>query len=127
MPKLLPAAVRIPVPGDKRIDEHLGRLATGDEAVSVATMSAPPGWTEPAQRPTFREITVVLDGVLEVATDEGVLRVGAGQTIVAEPGERVRYATGPHVGAEYVAVCLPAFSEQGARREDGPSATGAQA
>jgi quercetin dioxygenase-like cupin family protein len=122
MPTLLTAPVSIPVPDGKRIDEHVGRLATGDEAVSVAHMTAPPGWSEPAQRPSFREITLVIGGVLLVDTDDGVVVVAAGQAIVAEPGERVRYRTGADQGAQYVAVCLPAFDPVAAAREDAGAA-----
>lgn len=122
MPTLLTAPVSIPVPDGKRIDEHVGRLATGDGAVSVAHMTAPPGWSEPAQRPSFREITLVIDGVLLVDIDDGVVVVAAGQAIVAEPGERVRYRTGADQGAKYVAVCLPAFDRVAAAREDAGAA-----
>jgi quercetin dioxygenase-like cupin family protein len=122
MPTLLTAPVSIPVPDGKRIDEHVGRLATGDGAVSVAHMVAPAGWSEPAQRPSFREITLVLDGVPLVDTDDGVVAVAAGQAIVAEPGERVRYRTGADQGAQYVAVCLPAFDPVAAGREDADAA-----
>ena len=115
MPQFVPRPVAIPVPGGKRIDEYAGSVATGDPSVSVAHMKAPPGWREPAQTPEFREITVVLAGELLVETPDETLRVAAGQAVVAQPGECVRYLTGD-LGAEYIAVCLPAFSEQAAHR-----------
>jgi quercetin dioxygenase-like cupin family protein len=80
---------------------------SSDQAVSVARMTSPSGWLEPGQRPEFREISVVLTGVLRVEHEDGVLNVHAGQAVVCEPGEWVRYST-PE-GAEYVAICVPAF------------------
>jgi mannose-6-phosphate isomerase-like protein (cupin superfamily) len=117
MPRLVPAPTRIPVPGGKTIDEYVGRVTTGEAGVSVAHMVAPPGWDEPAQTPEFDEITVVLRGVVRVEHDGGLLEVPAGQAVVTARGERVRYSTGPE-GAEYVAVCLPAFAPDLAHRED---------
>jgi mannose-6-phosphate isomerase-like protein (cupin superfamily) len=117
MPRLVPAPPRIPVPGGKTIDEYVGRVTTGEAGVSVAHMVAPPGWEEPAQTPEFDEITVVLSGVVRVEHDGGLLEVPAGQAVVTARGERVRYSTGPE-GAEYVAVCLPAFAPDLAHRED---------
>jgi quercetin dioxygenase-like cupin family protein len=106
----------IPVPGGKRIEEYIGRVNTGDEAVSIARMVAPPGWDEPAQTPSFDEYTVVLDGVLLIEMANGTHQVTAGQAIVVSAGERVRYRT--EEGATYVAVCLPAFSLDGASRDE---------
>ncbi|MEV0591901.1 cupin domain-containing protein [Nonomuraea cavernae] len=106
---------RIPVPGGKVIDEHVGRVNSGDEAVSIAHMVAPPGWEEPAQTPSFTEYTVVLRGTVIVEHDGGTIEVGAGQSLVTEPGEKVRYSSGPE-GAEYIAVCLPAFTPEAAHR-----------
>ncbi len=100
---------RIPVPGGKLIDEHIGRVSSGDEALSIAHMVAPPGWEEPAQTPAFTEYTVVLRGTVLVEHDGGTTEVSAGQSLVTEPGEKIRYRTGAE-GAEYIAVCLPAFS-----------------
>ncbi len=99
----------------KRIEEYVGRVRTGTEAVSVARMVSPPGWAEPPQTPDFDEFTVVLRGTLRVETASGTLDVKAGQAVIARKGERVRYST-PE-GAEYVAVCLPAFSPDSAHRE----------
>lgn len=116
MPELVSAPTRIPVPGGKVIDEYVGRVNTGTENVSVAHMVAPGGWEEPAQSPEFDEITVVLRGTLRVEHEGGTLEVTAGQAVFTRAGERVRYTTPD--GAEYVAVCLPAFSPETARRDD---------
>ncbi len=117
MPRLVEEPARIPVPGGKIIDEYIGRVATASAAVSVAHMRAPAGWSEPAQAPEFDEFTVVLHGSLRVEHDGGALDVVAGQAIVTAAGERVRYSVGPD-GAEYIAVCLPAFGPDLAHRED---------
>jgi ethanolamine utilization protein EutQ (cupin superfamily) len=116
MAEIIAAPVRIPVPGGKTIDEYAGHVASGDAAVSIAHMVAPAGWDEPAQTPEFDEFTVVLKGSIEVETDGGVLTVAAGQAIITRAGERIRYTTTE--GAEYVAVCLPAFAPDLAHREE---------
>ncbi|NED95181.1 cupin domain-containing protein [Phytoactinopolyspora alkaliphila] len=108
MVRFISAPQRIPVPGGKLIDEFVGRVATGTEGVSVARMSAPPGWDEPAQAPEFDEVTLVLSGSLVVEHDGSETEVGAGQAILTPAGETVRYVAGPG-GADYVAVCVPAF------------------
>jgi mannose-6-phosphate isomerase-like protein (cupin superfamily) len=105
-PTIIEAAGNIP----KRIEEFAGRVNSGHGAVSVARMVSPQGWTEPGQRPEFEEITVVLRGLLRVEHEGGVLEVRAGQAVVTRPGEWVRYASPEPGGAEYIAVCLPAFS-----------------
>ncbi|MDO5502814.1 MAG: cupin [Actinomycetia bacterium] len=117
MPRLLPSPSVIDVPGGKVINEHVGRVATGHDTISVAHMLAPGGWSEPAQRPEFDEVTLVLRGVVLVEHDGGITSVQAGQSIITEAGERVRYSCGPD-GAEYVAVCLPAFSPETVNREE---------
>lgn len=117
MPQLIQGPMRVPVPGDKVIDEYVGRVASGTGEVSVAHMKAPPGWQEPAQQPEFDEVTVVLAGSVLVEHDGGVLEVAAGQAVLARGGERVRYRTGGE-GAEYVAVCLPAFAPELAHRDE---------
>lgn len=116
MPELVRAPERIPVPGGKVIEEFVGRVRTGESAVSVARMQAPPGWGEPAQTPQFDEVTLVLAGLVVVEHDGGTLEVAAGQAVVTRAGERVRYSVGPD-GADYVAVCLPAFGPDLVGRE----------
>lgn len=101
----------------KLIDEYAGRASTGTSQVSVAHMRSPGGWQEPGQRPEFREITVVLRGLLRVEHEGGVLEVRAGQGVVCEPGEWVRYGSPEAEGAEYIAVCLPAFSPETVHRD----------
>ncbi|MFC0864877.1 cupin domain-containing protein [Sphaerimonospora cavernae] len=117
MVKRIEGPTRIPVPGGKVIREYVGRVNSGDDRVSIAYMVAPSGWEEPAQAPEFAEYTLVLKGSVVVEHDGGTTVVSAGQAFVSEPGERIRYASGPS-GAEYVAVCLPAFSPDTAHREE---------
>jgi quercetin dioxygenase-like cupin family protein len=121
VPQLITAPTRIPVPGGKVIDEYVGAVNTPENSlpgsVSVAHMVAPAGWSEPFQTPEFGEVTLVLAGTVRVEHDGGVIEVGAGQAVVTGPGERVRYSTGPE-GADYVAVCLPAFDPGAAHRDD---------
>ena len=109
MPTLIPAPTRIAVPGNKIIDEYIGRVNSKDSAASVAHMRSPSGWAEPGQQPDFDEFTIVLRGSLRVESRDGVVDVNAGQAIVAHAGEWVRYSTPSPDGAEYIAVCLPAF------------------
>ena len=101
----------------KQIQEFAGRVNSGHGGVSVARMVSPEGWKEPGQRPEFEEITVVLRGTLRVEHEGGRLDVGAGQAVIAEPGEWVRYSSPAPGGAEYVAVCLPAFSPATVHRD----------
>jgi mannose-6-phosphate isomerase-like protein (cupin superfamily) len=121
MPKLIPAPVRVEAAGNKPklIDEYVGRLASGDEALSVAHMRSPGGWEEPGQTPEFDEFTLVLRGRLRVTSASGELDVSAGQAVVVAAGEWVRYSTPDPDGAEYVAVCLPAFAPGLAHRDEG--------
>ena len=116
VPQLIEAPTRIPVPGGKVIDEYVGKVTSGTSAVSVAHMTAPPGWAEPAQTPEFDEVTLVLRGSVVVEHDGGSLEVPAGQAVLTRSGERVRYLVGDE-GAEYVAVCLPAFDPDLAHRD----------
>ena len=120
MPRLIAAPTIITAAGNKpkRIEEYAGRVNSGHGAVSVARMVSPGGWLEPGQRPEFEEITVVLRGLLRVETENGMVDVGAGQAIVTAPGEWVRYSTPEADGAEYVAVCLPAFSPETVHRDE---------
>lgn len=118
MPRLIEAPSVIEAAGNKpkRIEEYAGRVSSGHEEVSVARMVSPQGWEEPGQRPAFQEITVVLKGMLRVEHEGGSMEVRAGQAVVAAPGEWVRYSSPGPGGAEYVAVCLPAFSPATVRR-----------
>ena len=120
MPTLIPKPTVIEAAGNKpkRIEEFVGRVNSKTAAVSVAKMRSPSGWVEPGQTPQFDEFTLVLRGTLRVETHGGTLEVQAGQAVVAPRGEWVRYST-PHAeGAEYVAVCVPAFSPETVRRDD---------
>lgn len=119
MPKLIEAPNRIEAAGNKPkiIDEYVGRVATRSAAVSVAHMRSPGGWQEPGQTPEFEEMTVVLKGTLRVEHRAGTLDVAAGQAVVTSPGEWVRYSTPGAEGAEYIAVCLPAFSPDTVHRD----------
>jgi len=117
VPQLIDVPQRIPVPGGKVVDEYVGRVATGTEGVSVARMISPAGWDEPAQTPEFDEVTFVLRGTVRVEHDGGELDVAAGQAVLTRAGERVRYSTPGAEGAEYVAVCLPAFGPDLVHRE----------
>jgi quercetin dioxygenase-like cupin family protein len=116
VPKLIEAPTRIPVPQGKLLDEYIGGVNSGDSHVSIAHMRSPAGWSEPGQRPDFEEFTLVLSGELLVEHESGVTRVKSGQAIVAKPGEWVRYST--PLGAEYVAICLPAFSIDTVHRDE---------
>lgn len=112
MPRLITQPTRVAAAGNKPklIDEFVGAVNSGHQSVSVARMTSPPGWKEPGQRPSFEEITVVLHGTLRVEHETGTLDVRAGQAVIASPGEWVRYSTPGPDGAEYVAICLPAFT-----------------
>jgi quercetin dioxygenase-like cupin family protein len=119
MPSLISEPKRVAAAGTppKIIEEFVGRVASGTESASVARMRSPAGWSEPGQRPDFDEFTLVLKGSLRVEHEGGVLEVGAGQALVARRGEWVRYST-PHAGgAEYVAICVPAFTLEAAHRD----------
>lgn len=119
VPTLIAAPAVIHAAGNKpkRIEEYAGRVNSGHERVSVARMQSPEGWEEPGQRPEFEEITVVLRGMVRVEHASGALDVHAGQAVVTAPGEWVRYSTPAPGGAEYVAVCVPAFSPQTVHRD----------
>ena len=117
MPTLISKPTRIEAAGNKPkvIDEFIGRVNSQATALSVARMQSPAGWIEPGQTPAFEEYTVVLKGLLRVAYKSGTLDVHAGQAVVAHPGEWVQYST-PE-GAEYIAICLPAFSPATVHRD----------
>ena len=117
MPEVFSSPTRIPVPGGKVIDEHVGRVNSGTEALSVAHMVAPANWSEPRQTPDFDEVTLVLRGTVRVECADDLFEVHAGQSILTTAGETVRYSTGD-AQTEYVAVCMPAFAPDLAHRED---------
>ena len=119
MPTLIskPSIVEAVGTKPKQIEEYAGRVNSGHEGVSVARMISPEGWEEPGQRPEFEEITVVLRGLLRVEYEGGHLDVNAGQAVVTLPGEWIRYSSPAPGGAEYMAVCLPAFSPATVHRE----------
>ncbi len=119
MPELIETPVRVEAAGEppKLIDEFAGRASGGEERVSIARMRSPAGWSEPGQRPEFDEYTVVIGGALRVEGEDGSLDVAPGQGVLVRAGEWVRYST--PAGAEYVAVCLPAFSPETVHRDDG--------
>jgi mannose-6-phosphate isomerase-like protein (cupin superfamily) len=121
MPRLIagPSVIEAARNKTKSIEEYAGRVNSGHAGVSVARMQSPEGWQEPGQRPQFEEITVVLRGTLRVEHEGGVLDVGEGQAVVTAPGEWVRYSTPAAGGAEYIAVCLPAFSPDTVHRDQG--------
>jgi len=112
MPTFIPGPKIVEAAGNKpkRIEEYVGRVNSGTASVSVARMVSPAGWVEPGQTPEFDEYTLVLKGTLHVKTREGEINVAAGQAIITHGGEWIQYSTPGPEGAEYVAVCLPAFS-----------------
>ena len=118
MPELIESPSRVEAAGTepKLIDEYAGRVNPGEDRLSVAHMRSPEGWVEPGQRPDFDEYTLVLEGALHVEHEGGRLEVAAGQAVLARAGEWVRYST-PE-GAEYIAVCLPAFSPDTVHRDE---------
>ena len=116
MPTHVTTPTTVPGVGEKVIRELVGHVNTGTGALSVARMTSPPGWEEPAQTPEFDEVTVVLDGAVVVEHDGGSITVRPGEAVVAHAGERVRYSTPD--GAEYLAICVPAFTPETAHREE---------
>lgn len=120
MPILIEKPTRIEAAGNKpkRIDEYIGRINSGEAALSIAHMQSPAGWIEPGQTPEFDEYTVVLQGVLRVESHDNALDVHAGQAVVVRRGEWVRYSTPGDDGAQYIAICLPAFSSETVHRDN---------
>ena len=120
MAKLISAPTVIPAAGQppKIIEEFFGQVNSATSEVSIAKMTSPSGWREPGQTPEFDEYTVVLRGELHVETRSATHKVAAGQAIVVNAGEWVRYGTPGAEGADYLAVCLPAFSPQTVHRDD---------
>lgn len=121
MPRLIEGPVRVAAAGEppKTIDEYVGRASDGEEAVSLAHMRSPSGWEEPGQRPEFDEYTIVLRGSVRVEHEAGAVEARAGQAIHCRAGEWVRYSTPGPEGAEYVSICVPAFSFELVNRDDG--------
>lgn len=118
MPRHVAQPVSIPAPGRKVLDEFVGRASTGTESLSVARMTAPPGWSEPAQAPAFDEVTIVLEGTMRVEHAGGHLDVRAGETVLCEAGERIRYLNPSEAEpCHYWAVCTPAFAPETVHRE----------
>jgi mannose-6-phosphate isomerase-like protein (cupin superfamily) len=119
MPLLIECPTRIAAAGNKpkQIEEFVGRVNSGENAISVARMKSPCGWFEPGQRPEFQEVSLVLAGCLRVEHEDGTVDVKAGQAIVCRPGEWVRYSTPQPEGAEYIAICLPAFAPDTVHRD----------
>lgn len=120
MPTLISQPTRITAAGNKPklIDEYIGRVNSNTPAASVAHMRSPEGWQEPGQTPEFEEFTLVLKGMIRVEHQSGHTDVRAGQAIIAHPGEWIRYSTPEPDGAEYIAVCLPAFSPATVHRDE---------
>jgi len=120
MPELIAEPSRVAAAGEppKLIDEYVGRVSTGQAGLSIAHMRSPSGWAEPGQRPEFDEFTVVLRGALVVESADGQMTVQAGQAVHARPGEWVRYSSPGADGAEYIAVCVPAFTPDTVHRDD---------
>ena len=120
MPQLIEQPAQITAAGNqpKLIEEFVGRASSGHDQLSVARMHSPGGWTEPPQRPEFQEISLVLAGCLRVEYEGGVMDVRAGQAVLCQPGEWVRYSTPEPGGADYVAICRPAFSPATVHRDD---------
>lgn len=119
MPRVIENASRVTAAGNKPklIDEYVGRVNTQEGRLSVAHMRSPEGWQEPGQRPEFDEFTVVLKGMMRVEHEGGVFEIREGQAIHTSPGEWIRYSTPEPGGAEYIAVCLPAFSPDTVHRD----------
>jgi ethanolamine utilization protein EutQ len=120
VPTLIAKPTRVEAAGNKPklIDEYIGRVNSATSAASVAHMRSPGGWQEPGQTPEFDEFTVVLRGRLRVESSEGSLDVQAGQAVIAHRGEWIRYSTPDAEGAEYIAVCLPAFAMETVHRDE---------
>jgi ethanolamine utilization protein EutQ len=119
MPTLVAAPTRIQAAGNKPklIDEFIGRVNSKEERLSVAHMRSPSGWVEPGQTPQFDEFTIVIAGMVRVTHKCGIMDVRPGQAVIAHAGEWVQYSTPETDGAEYIAVCLPAFSMETVHRD----------
>ncbi|MEW4489375.1 cupin domain-containing protein [Thalassoglobus sp. JC818] len=120
MPRLIESPTVVQAAGNKPklIEEFIGRVNSGDDSISIARMKSPEGWVEPGQTPHFREMTIVLSGELHIESKTETLKVQSGQAVICEPGEWVRYSTPGKEGAEYLAICLPAFSPESVHRDE---------
>lgn len=120
MPRLIETPTLIQAAGNKPkvIEEYVGNVNTQTADISIARMSAPPGWLEPGQKPEFQEFTIVIKGELHVQHDDGIIIVRKGQSIITDANEWVRYSTPSADGAEYYAICLPAFSPSTVHRDE---------
>jgi len=119
MPKLIESPSIIEAAGNKPkiIREYIGRINSSTQKISIARMTSPAGWEEPGQTPEFDEYTLVLNGMLKVETKENIFNVNEGQAIITHAGEWIRYSTPEADGAEYIAICLPAFSPETVHRD----------
>ena len=119
MPSLIKSPTQINAEGNKLkiIKEFIGKVNSSTQQISIAKMTSPSGWEEPGQTPEFTEYTLVLKGMLKVESKESIFEVNAGQAIITYPGEWIRYSTPGADGAEYIAVCLPAFSPETVHRD----------
>jgi mannose-6-phosphate isomerase-like protein (cupin superfamily) len=119
MPSLIPSPSIVKAAGNKPkvIEEFIGSVNSGTSNVSIARMKSPCGWTEPGQTPEFDEYTVVLHGLLRVITKSGTIDIASGQALIANRGEWIQYSTPETGGAEYISVCIPAFSPENVHRD----------
>ncbi|MCG8642767.1 MAG: hypothetical protein MI862_23775 [Desulfobacterales bacterium] len=113
-----PAIIKAAGNKPKLIEEFIGRVNSGTDDLSIARMTSPAGWVEPGQTPEFTEYTIVFKGMLRVATKDGTTDVCEGESVIVPPGEWVQYSTPDPDGAEYMAVCLPAFSPENVHRDE---------
>lgn len=113
----VPTLIKADGVGEKIIEEYFGKVNSGTNEVSIAHMKSPQGWKEPGQKPEFNEYTLVLKGTLQVETESTTVKVSAGQAVVASKNEWVRYSSPFEGGAEYIAVCLPAFLPETVHRD----------
>jgi len=119
MPTIIKKSTRIKAAGNKPkiIDEFIGRVNSETEQLSIAKMKSPAGWVEPGQTPEFDEYTIVLNGMLRVETKDKTYEIKAGEVIITHKGEWIKYSTPTQEGAEYIAVCIPAFSPETVNRD----------
>ncbi len=121
MPTKITKPSRVEAAGNKPkiIEEYIGRVNSGTGEVSIAQMTSPQGWVEPAQTPEFNEYTLVLSGTLKITSDGEDMLISVGEAVITHKGEKVQYSTPFEGGARYIAICLPAFSPEIVHRDDG--------